>query len=142
MRIADGSGARRVVVLGSTGSIGVQALDVVARNRARFDVVGLAAGSSSTALLAEQAVDFDVPVVAVPTDSVAVELAGAIDAERTRRGLVGDGPRILAGPDARIDCALERGGSIEVRISHDLADKLSPRQRVRLLPRNVRVWPE
>ena len=105
MRIADGSWARRVVVLGSTGSIGVQALDVIARNRARFDVVGLAAGSSSTALLAEQAVDFDVPVVAVPTDSVAVELARAIDAERARRGLVGDRPRILAGPDASSEVA-------------------------------------
>jgi len=47
---------------------------------------------------------------------------------------------ILAGPEARIDCALERGGSIEVRVSHDQAGKLSPRQRVRLLPQRVRVW--
>jgi sulfate transport system ATP-binding protein len=47
---------------------------------------------------------------------------------------------ILAGPDARVDCALERGGSLEVRISHDEADKLSPRQRIRVLPRRVRVW--
>ncbi|MDX2277161.1 MAG: TOBE-like domain-containing protein [Hyphomonadaceae bacterium] len=47
---------------------------------------------------------------------------------------------ILAGPEARVDCALERGGSIEVRISHDEAAKLTPRQRVRLLPRRVRVW--
>jgi sulfate transport system ATP-binding protein len=47
---------------------------------------------------------------------------------------------ILAGPDARIDCALDRGGSIEVRVSHEEAGKLSPRERVRLLPRQVRVW--
>jgi hypothetical protein len=47
---------------------------------------------------------------------------------------------ILAGPDARIDCALDRGGSIEVRVSHEEAGKLSPRERVRLLPRHVRVW--
>jgi len=47
---------------------------------------------------------------------------------------------VLAGPDARVDCALERGGAIEVRISHERADKLSPRERIRLMPRKVRVW--
>ena len=47
---------------------------------------------------------------------------------------------ILAGPDARVDCALERGGALEVRISHDDAAKLSPRDRIRLAPRHVRVW--
>ena len=36
---------RRVLILGSTGSIGTQALDVVRANPGRFDVVGLAAGS-------------------------------------------------------------------------------------------------
>ncbi len=49
---------------------------------------------------------------------------------------------ILAGPDARLDCALERGGALEVRISHDEAAKLSPRDRIRLVPRHVRVWPD
>lgn len=47
---------------------------------------------------------------------------------------------ILAGPDARVDCALERGGALEVRISHADAAKLSPRDRIRLAPRHVRVW--
>ncbi|MES1170404.1 MAG: 1-deoxy-D-xylulose-5-phosphate reductoisomerase, partial [Leifsonia sp.] len=37
---------RRVIVLGSTGSIGVQALDVIAANPDRFELVGLAAGSN------------------------------------------------------------------------------------------------
>ena len=37
---------RRVIVLGSTGSIGVQALDVIAANPERFELVGLAAGSN------------------------------------------------------------------------------------------------
>lgn len=37
---------RRIIILGSTGSIGTQALDVIHRNRDRFDVVGLAAGSN------------------------------------------------------------------------------------------------
>ncbi|MEV9370132.1 hypothetical protein AB0182_29780, partial [Klebsiella pneumoniae] len=35
---------RRVVILGSTGSIGTQALDVIRANPHRFEVVGLAAG--------------------------------------------------------------------------------------------------
>ena len=42
---------RRIVVLGSTGSIGVQALDIVARNPDRFRVVGLAAAGSDVDLL-------------------------------------------------------------------------------------------
>ena len=45
---------RRVVILGSTGSIGVQALDVVARSGGELEVVGLSAGTSSQALI-EQA---------------------------------------------------------------------------------------
>jgi sulfate transport system ATP-binding protein len=47
---------------------------------------------------------------------------------------------ILAGPDARIDCTLDRGGTVEVRLSHEEAAKLSPRDQVRLTPRHVRVW--
>lgn len=35
---------RRVILLGSTGSIGTQAIDVISRHEAMFDVVGLAAG--------------------------------------------------------------------------------------------------
>ena len=46
--------ARRVVILGSTGSIGVQALDVVARSGGELQVVGLSAGSSWEAIV-EQA---------------------------------------------------------------------------------------
>lgn len=47
---------------------------------------------------------------------------------------------LLAGPDARIECALDSGGAIEVRIDHERAAKLAPRDRVRLLPRAVRIW--
>ena len=42
---------KRVAILGSTGSIGVQALDVVARFPGRFQVVGLAAGRNASRLL-------------------------------------------------------------------------------------------
>ena len=44
---------RRVIILGSTGSIGTQALEVIHRNRERFDVVGLAAGTNREGALAQ-----------------------------------------------------------------------------------------
>lgn len=59
---------RDVVILGSTGSIGVQALEVVAGHPDKFKVVGLAAGSKNLELLAKQARDFHVPVVATTGD--------------------------------------------------------------------------
>jgi sulfate transport system ATP-binding protein len=48
---------------------------------------------------------------------------------------------LLAGPDARIDCVLENtGAGLEVRVPHDDAQKLAPKDRVTLTPRAVRVW--
>ena len=47
---------------------------------------------------------------------------------------------MLAGPEARVDCALERGGAIEVRLAHAAAAKLSERDHVRVVPKHVRVW--
>ena len=52
---------RRVVLLGSTGSIGTQALDLVRAHPDRFAVSGLAAGGGRPELLAAQAVEFGVP---------------------------------------------------------------------------------
>ena len=46
--------ARRVIILGSTGSVGTQALDVIAQSPHLFTVAGLSAGGSNLALLAEQ----------------------------------------------------------------------------------------
>ena len=56
---------REVVILGSTGSIGTQALDIIRRNPARFRVVALAAGGGQPDLLARQAAEFGVAAVAV-----------------------------------------------------------------------------
>ena len=68
---------REIVILGSTGSIGVQALEIVAANPNKFRVVGLSAGRKNTALLMEQAKKFNVPIVgsmapAPQTDGVKV----------------------------------------------------------------------
>jgi 1-deoxy-D-xylulose-5-phosphate reductoisomerase len=83
---------RDVVILGSTGSIGTQALDVIARNEDRFRVVGLAAGGSDPGLLAEQAARFAVPHIAV------ADPAGA-------DGLTVPGAELHVGPDAAAQVA-------------------------------------
>lgn len=62
---------RDVVILGSTGSIGTQALDVISRNRDKFNVVGLSAGGSNLDLLAQQVRDFSPGLVAVGSDAAA-----------------------------------------------------------------------
>lgn len=63
----------RVVLLGSTGSIGTQALDVMAENRDRFELIGLAARGSDPELLLTQAKDFGVEAsrIAVTSDKTA-----------------------------------------------------------------------
>ena len=55
---------RRIIVLGSTGSIGTQALDVIRANPRRFELVGLAAGTNAE-MLAEQAASFHVDSTAL-----------------------------------------------------------------------------
>jgi 1-deoxy-D-xylulose-5-phosphate reductoisomerase len=51
-------GVREVVVLGATGSIGTQTLDVVSRNRDRFAIKALSAAGSRIELLADQIREF------------------------------------------------------------------------------------
>ncbi len=100
--------ARGVAVLGSTGSIGTQALQVIAANRDRFTVTALTAGGSSRAsreLLARQAVEFGVPYVGVADAGVDV-LAAAIREARERAGRPSYRPELGAGPGAATEAAL------------------------------------
>ena len=62
---------REVVILGSTGSIGTQALDIIRRNPDRFRVVALAAGGGQPDLLARQAAEFGPAAVAVADPATA-----------------------------------------------------------------------
>lgn len=64
----------RVLVLGSTGSIGTQALDVIAANPDRFEVVGLAAGGGNADLLARQRAATGVTKVAVADPEAAARI--------------------------------------------------------------------
>ncbi|MEU5840367.1 1-deoxy-D-xylulose-5-phosphate reductoisomerase [Rhodococcus sp. NPDC047139] len=68
------SSRTRVLLLGSTGSIGTQALDVIAANPDDFEVVGLAAGGGRTDLLAEQIRATGVREVAVADPDAAARL--------------------------------------------------------------------
>ena len=70
---------RRIIVLGSTGSIGTQALDVIRANPRRFELVGLAAGSNAE-MLEAQAAQFQVEHTAL----------GAADAEQLVRDVEAD----------------------------------------------------
>ena len=54
---------REIVVLGSTGSIGVQALEIIEANPSQFRIVGLSAGRKNPELLMAQAKKFNVPIV-------------------------------------------------------------------------------
>jgi 1-deoxy-D-xylulose-5-phosphate reductoisomerase len=97
-----GSTPRDIVILGSTGSIGTQAIDLVLRNPDRFRVTGLSAAGGRVVLLAEQAHRLRVDTVAVAREDAAGALREALSA------LYGPGnplPQILAGPEAATELA-------------------------------------
>lgn len=78
---------QRIIVLGSTGSIGTQALDVIRANPRRFELVGLAAGSNAE-LLAEQAESFRVEHTALGA-SEAEQIVRDVDADVVLNAITG-----------------------------------------------------
>jgi len=102
---------RDVVVLGSTGSVGTQALEVIDRHPDRFRVVAIAAGGSQPELVARQAIDFEVPVIGISQGSAAEDVQLALYAHAQRRGYATGEyamPRLVIGPDAPAVVAAER----------------------------------
>ncbi|WP_104132357.1 1-deoxy-D-xylulose-5-phosphate reductoisomerase [Cryobacterium sp. M91] len=88
---------RRVIILGSTGSIGTQALDVIRANPERFEVVGLSAGRNRE-LLEQQAADFAVDDTALGADE-AEQLVRDVEADVVLNGITGSvglGPTLAA----------------------------------------------
>ncbi|GAA4389530.1 1-deoxy-D-xylulose-5-phosphate reductoisomerase [Tsukamurella soli] len=83
----------RVLILGSTGSIGTQALEVIAAAPDRFTVVGVAAGGGNVDLLARQIV-----ALGLPGDRVAVADAARADEVERTAGVAG----VLRGDDALV----------------------------------------
>lgn len=87
--------SRRLLILGSTGSIGTQALDVVARSAGELEVVGLSAESSSDALV-KQARELGVARIALADADAAARAAEAwTDGE------------VLAGPEGLVKLVVE-----------------------------------
>ncbi len=93
---------RRVLILGSTGSIGTQALDVIRAHPGDFEVVGLAAGGGRPDLLAAQAAEHPDAALAIasgPADALgrrtltgpdaATELVGTVAADVVLNGITG-----------------------------------------------------
>jgi len=83
---------RDVVILGSTGSIGVQALEIIDANPGQFRVVALTAAGNNIDLLVSQAVKFKVSVVGVTRN-----------ADQVRSGL--PGVQVIDGSDASTEVA-------------------------------------
>ena len=141
---------RTVVILGSTGSIGTQAIDIVLRNPGRFRVVGLAAGGGRAELLSDQIRSTGAGAVAVADPAAAERLraqfpdldvfAGAEGATRLVREIEAD--VVLNGIDGSIGlgpslAALDTGARLALANKESLVaggalvtDKAAPGQLI------------
>ena len=95
----NASAPRSVAILGSTGSIGTQALEVMAAADGAFTLAALAAGGTRPDLLAEQVVAWRPDLVALATGNPA-DLRDRIAEVARAAGLPAPTPEILSGPDA------------------------------------------
>ena len=90
---------RSISILGSTGSIGTQALDVVRRHPERFKVAALSAAGTNQDLLAGQIREFRPPVVAIAEEEAAHDLKNKLGAMK--------GVELLVGPESAETVARE-----------------------------------
>ena len=90
---------RKIVLLGSTGSIGTQAIDVVDGAPHLFEVVALSAGGGNLELLARQAVHTRAQAVGIAAGDASA-LRDLIDDAARAAGLIGYSPELITGPDA------------------------------------------
>ncbi|WP_017199446.1 1-deoxy-D-xylulose-5-phosphate reductoisomerase [Arthrobacter sp. M2012083] len=95
---------RKIVILGSTGSIGTQAIDVVDAAPHRFEVVALSAGGGNLELIAQQAVHTRARAVGIAQGDPAV-LRQLIDSAAAVAGVSNFAPEIFVGPDASTQIA-------------------------------------
>jgi 1-deoxy-D-xylulose-5-phosphate reductoisomerase len=95
--VVERNGPKPISLLGSTGSIGTQTLDIVAENPDKFKVVALAAGSNVT-LLADQVKRFKPSLVAIRNGALAAELREAIADVYPK-------PEIMVGEEGTIEVA-------------------------------------
>lgn len=100
---------RPLSLLGSTGSIGTQALDIVRQHPDKMEVVALAAGGANVDLLLDQAAEFEPQVIAIASGdateiaremqdrNIRAELLVGADAVTQAAGLLGDDGVVLNG---------------------------------------------
>jgi 1-deoxy-D-xylulose-5-phosphate reductoisomerase len=86
---------KRISILGSTGSIGRQCLDVVATNPGKFQIVAIAAGHN-VKLAAEQVAQCHPQIISVATEAAAKELCEALKSTQKKHAPI---PEILFGPE-------------------------------------------
>lgn len=99
---------RSVIVLGSTGSIGTQTLEVIRESNSAFKVVGISAGGANPNLLAEQALEFQVEYLAIANATAAQDVQLAIYAQAKKEGYSEGNftlPKMLIGPQAAAELA-------------------------------------
>ena len=96
---------RTVTLLGSTGSIGTQAVDVVRRHPDRFRVVALSAGGAHPRLVAEQVVDLGAQAVAIADPGAGIRVLEEIARVCAERGVRAAAVELLTGPQAAADLA-------------------------------------
>ena len=101
---------RSVIILGSTGSIGTQAIDVVESAPHRFKVTALSAGGGNLGRLALQAVRMRAEAVGIADGSID-ELRRLIAGAATEAGLTRYEPELFAGPEASTRIAGWQGAS-------------------------------
>ena len=103
------SASRTVTLLGSTGSVGTQALDVVRAHPDRFEVTGLAAGGADPRMIAAQVLETGARTVALARPEAAAPLAEAIEAGARAQGRRVPDVEILSGPLAATNLAAQGG---------------------------------
>src|SRR5215831_18686755 len=89
---------QNITILGSTGSIGTNTLDVVRQNRRHYQVFALAAGRNSE-LLASQILEFRPRVAVVASESGIDDVRDRLSASGLNRS---DWPELLTGPEALV----------------------------------------
>ena len=122
---------KSVTILGSTGSIGTQALDVIRHNPDRFKVVGLSAAGGNRELLAGQVREFLPPVVAIADEDAAADVRQKLAALK--------GVEVISGPDAAEVLARDAETDVVVNAlvglgrarpdARDVAERQDPRAR-------------
>jgi 1-deoxy-D-xylulose-5-phosphate reductoisomerase len=97
---------RAISILGSTGSVGTQALDVVRRNPDRFRVAALSAAGTNQDLLAGQIREFLPPVVAIAEEEAASDLKVKLGAIKGVELLIGPESAVAVARDVEADMVL------------------------------------